>query len=145
VKASCEAVVLRYVHDLGTEEFVNVGVVLLCPSLAFVEARFLSSWSRVTAMFPDADAVHLRRITSRVSEILASWTDRWRTELPLSALPSSSSSLIAQLAPSQDSGLLLSQVISGVTEDPERTLSELFTRYVGKFLADADIFTLSSA
>ena len=135
VKARCEAVVLRYVHDLTTQEFVNVGVVLLCPDLAFVGARFLPSWTRGTTMFPDADAVHLRRIASRVSDTLDGWAERWRSELRLSEPPSSASTLVAQLAPSQESGLLLSEAITGVTSDPERTLSELFARYVGKFLA----------
>ena len=148
VKAHCQAVVLRYVHDLTTQEFVNVGVVLLCPDLAFVGAKFLPSWTRVTQMFPDADVVHLRRITSRVSGVLDGWAERWRTELRLSDPPSSVSLLVAELAPPQDSGLLLSEPIAGVTGDAERTLSELFARYVGRFLTkrpadtreDADIW-----
>ena len=136
--ARCEAIVVRYVHDLTTQEFVNVGVVVLCPELSFVGARFLPSWTRVTQMFPDADPVHLRRLANRVSDVLAEWRERWSTELRFSEPPSSATALFAQLAPAQESGLLLSKTIVGVTANPARTLEEIFARQVGKFLAHSE-------
>ena len=57
-----QAVAVRYVHDAGSGECLNLGVVLLCPDRGFAGARFLPSWTRISGAFRDADHVHLRRL-----------------------------------------------------------------------------------
>jgi hypothetical protein len=58
VKVPCQAIVVRYVHDIAVGESLNVGVALLCPARDFSGARFLDRWTRVTGAFQDADPVH---------------------------------------------------------------------------------------
>lgn len=132
MKSPCQAVVLRYVHDLSTQEFVNVGVVLVSRDRGFAEAKFVSSWKRVTQMFPEADPVHLRRLAISVQAAVTAYAHRWNHELELEPRLEASPMLSA-IIPSQEIGLHQSNPISGITEDPRRTLDEVFSRHVGKF------------
>ena len=50
--------VIRVVPRVEREEFVNVGVIVSCPALAFLEARIELDEARVLALDP---AVDLRR------------------------------------------------------------------------------------
>ena len=47
--------VLRYVHDVMTGEFVNVGIVLHVPSLGLLQSRMRTSIGRLRGTFPDLD------------------------------------------------------------------------------------------
>ena len=66
MKQPFQAVAVRYVHDVLTGEFLNIGVVLLCPAAPFAGARFISQWSRVTATFPNAELPHVRRLAAAI-------------------------------------------------------------------------------
>jgi hypothetical protein len=132
-KVPCEAIVLRYVHDAATEEFVNVGVILLAPDVGYADARFVPTWTRVSSMFADADLVHLRRLAAAVSQRLEEVSVQWRTELPFEK-EIRASKVISKLLPPEESGFQASKVISGITSDPQRTLAELCQRYAGRFL-----------
>lgn len=131
VKVPFQAVAVRYVHDAGTGEFLNIGVVVLCPSKGFADARFLQSWTRVTSAFPGADLVHLRRYRDALQGACTVWMARhaelFRTEDGVTAL-------VRGVLPNE-SGVELSGVISGVTADPERTTRDLFERHVGRYAA----------
>ena len=54
--------VIRYVHDVVTGEFVNVGVVLYAPAIPYARALCSANLDRVTCLFPDADTKDLRGI-----------------------------------------------------------------------------------
>lgn len=128
---TCEAASLRYVHDVLTGDFVTIGLVLYCPDRRFVGARTTSTFERVKGAFPTADQVHLRRIGIAVQEVCEEWYRRENEELPL-ARSRDLASLLPALIPIEDAALQFSPIMSGVTADPERTLNELFERYVGQ-------------
>lgn len=71
MKHPFQAVAVRYVHDVLTGEFLNIGVVLLCPERGFAGARFLTQWSRVSAAFPNAELPLLRRIAVEIESACA--------------------------------------------------------------------------
>ena len=48
--------ILRYVHDIGTAEFINVGVVVALCDAPCVKARFTTECGRVKRTFPSLDA-----------------------------------------------------------------------------------------
>ena len=48
--------ILRYVHDIGTAEFINVGVVVALSDAPCVAARFTNDCRRVKGAFPSLDA-----------------------------------------------------------------------------------------
>ena len=51
-KTAYSFVVLRYMHDVFTREFVNVGVLLHAPGVGFLGFEKLSGMDRVKGMFP---------------------------------------------------------------------------------------------
>src|SRR6266571_3831882 len=66
-------VVLRYMHDVFTREFVNVGVLLHAPQAGFLGFERLSSLDRVKSMFPGLQSDSLRELlgflASRTEEV----------------------------------------------------------------------------
>ena len=66
-------VVLRYMHDVFTREFVNVAVLLYAPQTGFVALEKLSSLDRVKRMFPGLQSGSLRDLlgflASRTEEL----------------------------------------------------------------------------
>jgi hypothetical protein len=47
--------VLRYVHDIGTAEFINVGVVVAACDAPCVAAKFKTDYGRAKGAFPSLD------------------------------------------------------------------------------------------
>lgn len=133
LKLPFEAVAVRYVHDVRTEEFLNIGVVVLCAKHRFAGARFLPQWGRVTAAFPGADYVLLRRIARAFERRCAEWSAEANGQQSLQPITDVGALLRSVMLP-DDASVQLSQIISGVTADPERTLAELFTVYAGSTL-----------
>jgi hypothetical protein len=130
VLTGCEAAALRYVHDVVTGEFVTIGIVVLCPDRKFVAGRFTRDFKRVAAAFPESDRVHLRRVCIAIMNECDALRSRLSGELPFAPAPGLAH-VLPQLLPREDAALQFSPVISGVTRDPERTVGELFDRYVG--------------
>jgi Protein of unknown function (DUF3037) len=128
-----EAVAVRYVHDVRTEEFLNIGIVMLCAKHPFAGARFLPQWGRITAAFPGADYVLLRRIARAFERRCAEWSAEAHGQLSLQPITELGALMRSVMAP-DDASIQFSPVISGVTADPERTLAELFTIYVASVL-----------
>ena len=125
-------VVLRYMHDVLTREFVNVAVLVYAPEAAFLGFEKLSDFERVRAMFPGAEADLLRRLlgflSSRVDE-LGSKTAESLVRDTLSA-----SDIAKEVLPIDDSALQWSAAGGGITVEPEHTLRDLFERLVVRHL-----------
>src|SRR4030095_3795871 len=66
-------VVLRYMHDVFTREFVNVGVLVHVPAVGFLDLQKLSTLDRAKGMFPGlhSDSLRdlLRFLESRTGEL----------------------------------------------------------------------------
>lgn len=135
MKKPCEAIVVRYVHDVRTGEFLNIGVILMSPAHDFVGARFINSWARVTAAFPDAEPVHLRRIARAVSRACDEWLAGTK-QLEFMRVDQLETFLRSVIA-FDDASIVFSPPISGITPDPVITLNELFFTYAGRH-ADVD-------
>jgi hypothetical protein len=128
----CQAAGLRYVHDVLTGDFVTIGVVLLCPDQQFLGSRITNDFRRAKGAFPELDAVHLRRVCVTIQEACERLRERAFDELPLDGGGDQLSAVVAQLVPREDAALQFSPTISGITSDPQRTLAELFERFVGR-------------
>lgn len=126
MRSACQAIVIRYAPDPSGGEVLNIGVVLLAPAAGFFGARFVDSWSRITGAFPEADIVHLRRIASAVESTCAAHADAQISLEPQQDVVKA----FEQIVPVEDASLAHSAAVSGVTSDPQRTLDELFARYV---------------
>ena len=63
--------VLRYIHDVTTAEFVNVGVVVLCPGHRYLGVRFRHTHRRLSALFPDLDSSAFRTSMTAIERAAA--------------------------------------------------------------------------
>jgi hypothetical protein len=132
MKTTYNSIVLRYVHDVVTGEFANIGVVLYAPDQRFLDARFTTSYERLNAIFLKIDHLHFRALirymTNRFEELGAELRDGL---LPQAGLPE----LAKQVLPPDDSSLQWSQPSGGFTDDPAKTLHDLYNRYVECYVA----------
>lgn len=136
MKTNYSTIILRYVHDVVTGEFANIGVVLYAPDQRFLEARFATSYERLNAIFLKIDHLHFRALmrymTNRFEELSAEIRDDLHVP-PVNAL----SEIVKRVLPPDDSSLQWSQQGGGITDDPARVLGESYKRLVERFIAGA--------
>ena len=136
MKTNYSTIILRYVHDVVTGEFANIGVVLYAPDQRFLEARFATSYERLNAIFLKIDHLHFRALmrymTNRFEELGAEIRDDLHVP-PVNAL----SEIVKKVLPPDDSSLQWSQQGGGITDDPARVLGESYKRLVERFIAGA--------
>jgi hypothetical protein len=137
MKTSYSTITLRYLHDVVTGEFANIGVVLYSPEQRFLEARFTTSYERLNAIFLKIDHLHFRALmrymANRFDEIAAELRDGLHVA-PVTALKE----IVCQVLPPDDSSLQWSEPGGGFTEDAAATLDELFKRVVERYVAGAE-------
>jgi len=135
-KTNYSTITLRYVHDVVTGEFANIGVVVYAPDERFLEARFATSYERLNAIFLKIDHLHFRALmrymTNRFEELGAEVRDGLHVQ-PVTAL----SEVVKQVLPPDDSSLQWSQQGGGITDDPSRVLGDLYKRMVERFVSGA--------
>jgi hypothetical protein len=129
--------ILRYVHDPVTQEFINIGVAVYSGEAGFLRAVCTTHYERITRMFEKIDGHRFRQLTlfiqDKISEIGLS--------LP-SALPFEPGlaieHLLARVLPPDDSSMQFSHAGVGFTHNLDKTIAELFDRYVNRYLATAE-------
>jgi hypothetical protein len=121
--------ILRYVHDIGTGEFVNVGVVFASCDAPCVKARFTTDCRRVKGAFPSLDAdvffARMERLQARFDAIDAAWCSQVRSREGVSI-----EALIRSVLPLEDSALHWSPTISGIDGSLAAMLQVLYERFV---------------
>ena len=131
--------VLRYVHDIGTSEFINVGIVLTAPSASYVGAKFKIAYGRVKRAFPSIDTEVFR---ARMRRLQATFDRISEGDLsaPIS-MASKDATPIEQLVHSvihaDDSSLQWAPAGSGLSKNLSETLTALYERFVTKYDSDA--------
>lgn len=137
MKTTYSIITLRYLHDVVTGEFANIGVVLYAPEQRFLEARFTTSYERLNAIFLKIDHLHyralMRYLANRFDEFAADIRDGLHMP-PMNAL----GEMVRQVLPPDDSSLQWSEPGGGFTEDAAKTLDELFKRLVERYVAGAE-------
>ena len=137
MKTTYSNITLRYLHDVVTGEFANIGVVLYSPDQRVLEARFTTSYERLNAIFLKIDHLHfralMRYLANRFDELAADIRDGLHVP-PVTAL----SEMVRQVLQADDSSLQWSALGGGFTEDPAATLEELFKRFVERYVAGAE-------
>ena len=116
--------VFRVVPRIEREEFLNVGTIVFCPELRFLEAQVHLDELGLATLWPAFDLSNLRRHVEANPRICAGLAE---------------GGAIARLAPKErfhwltaprSTGLQCSAVRSGLTEDPAATLAHLLAVYV---------------
>ncbi len=123
--------VLRYVHDITTEEFVNVAVALFVPSSRQIVLRRTDSCERLKRVFPGIDE---ERFLSLMHHVQSGFEDLGEK---LVSQPTGNARTALDLAYTvvqrDDSALQWSSLGSGVTDDPIRTTEQVFNRMVRRY------------
>ena len=97
--------VLRYVHDVMTAEFVNVGVILHVPSMGLVKARIRPSMGpRLRGVFPDLDRDAFTRTMRAVERSLQKLADEAKRD-GLFASDGDAVAMACRALPKDDSSL----------------------------------------
>lgn len=126
-------VVIRYVQDVQSAEFANVGILLYSREAGFLQARFLEKYGRLSSFYGrQMDGPHflstLRWLGVGVRE-LADAAFR-----PLNGLEIRGALHALRLVlPPDDSALQSSEEKGGLTADPASTLDNLFDRHVLRY------------
>lgn len=129
--------VLRYVHDPVTAEFVNIGVALYAPAAKYLNAICTSHYRRLSVVFEPIDGDHFRQITRFLESHIEMLGQKLNSELPLVNPPKNIEDVLAQVLPPDDSAIQFSTAGGGFTSDPEKTLDELYVRYVERYVSKA--------
>jgi len=138
MKISYSYVTLRYVHDVVTGEFANVGVVLYAPDQRLLEARFTISYERLNAIFLKIDNAHFRALMRYLSNRFEELSEDLRDSLkflPVNGIVQ----LVRQVLPPDDSSLQWSEAGGGFTENAEETVRQLFARLVERYVRESDL------
>lgn len=139
MKTTYSFTILRYVHDIATGEFVNMGVALYAPEASYVSAICNPRYGRLSKLFLDVNGEHLRSLMRFIQARFEEHAAKLNSELALEGKPKSVMEIAASILPRDDSSLQWSDPGGGITEDPAATLEQLYTRLVEKYEQRAQV------
>jgi hypothetical protein len=137
MKTAYSFVTLRYVHDVVTGEFANVGVVLYAPAERYLEARFTSSYERLNALFVKIDHANYRNLIRYLSNRFVELAAEVRGGLNLAPVQGIDE-LVRRVLPPDDSSLQWSVMSGGFSADLGETVGQLYARMVERYMHDEE-------
>lgn len=125
-------VVLRYRHDPLSGEFANVGVLLHEPGSAFLDAKVRTTLgNRLGKMFPSLDGDSFKAFLRTVARSVQKLSFNEGGDM-LSSLHDASA-FARRILPTDDTSFVWGAVGSGITNDPQKTLEKLYSRFVTQY------------
>jgi Protein of unknown function (DUF3037) len=121
---SFEYAVIRVVPKVEREEFMNVGVILYCQSLSYLDAIFTMDAERLSALSPDLEMAEIKKHLSAFCSISKGGSEAG----PIGKLDMGSR--FRWLTATRSTVLQCSKVHPGLTADPHLTLEKLHKRLV---------------
>ena len=125
--------ILRYVHDVATAEFVNIGVAVHCAERGFFQAAFRTTPGRASHFFPDLNTSAFRAVTKIMSSRFSDLSDSYSSPMDFGDKAHDLVNLLKSVLPNDDSALTWSPISTGLTTDPRKTLTDLFARYITRY------------
>jgi DUF3037 family protein len=129
--------VLRYVHDPITQEFINIGVAVFSREAGFLRVICTTHYARITRTFARIDGERFRELTSYIEGKLNSIGRDLVSSLPFEP-GSAIENVLARVLPPDDSSMQFSRAGVGLSHDLEKTIAELFNRYVEQYALSSD-------
>jgi hypothetical protein len=117
---------LRYEHDVRTEEFLNVGVLFWVPETRFLDLLFTEKSTRIKAAFPDVDASELTEAFAELRSKLASLGSTLSNDEDIL-------DIAHRALPHDDSSLKWSPVSAGRATHPKAVLEAVYDRTVSQY------------
>ncbi|RKR81749.1 hypothetical protein BDD43_1905 [Mucilaginibacter gracilis] len=119
-----EYAVIRVVPRAEREEFLNVGVILYCPRLKFLQATILIDANRIAAFSPQLDLVELEQNLCAFERICNGTKEGG----PIATLDIASR--FRWLTATRSTVVQASKVHPGLCVDAQQTLNRLFAQLV---------------
>lgn len=129
--------ILRYVHDPVTQEFVNIGVAVYSREAGFLRAICDTRYARIVKMFAKIDGNRFRQLTRYIQEQISAIGARLPSELPFEP-GREIEHVLERVLPADDSSIQFSRAGVGLSHNLDRTVEELFERYVNRYTTTAD-------
>jgi hypothetical protein len=122
--SSFDYAILRIVPRVEREERINAGVILFCLERDFLQARVELDEARLRVLWPETDVELIRQHLEAIPRICAGNPDAG----PIARL--TQRERFHWLVSPRSTMIQVSPVHSGLCEQPDRTLDELFRRMV---------------
>lgn len=119
-----EYAIIRVVPKVEREEFVNVGVILYCGPLNFLQSRIQLNESRIRAFCKEVEMNELREYILTFERISMGG----KNSGPIGAL--SMAERFRWLTATRSTMVQTSNVHPGITDNPEKVLERLFVQHV---------------
>jgi hypothetical protein len=130
------AIVLRYVHDLVSGEFVNVGLLLVCPEQGVFKFKVTPRLKRVLDFFPGTRAMTIKSAL-RVAELASKKIPEYEAMHMVGSAGDRNvgvAEVAYRMVPHDDSALQWSEAFSGLTADAMQTFDRLVDRLLLRYL-----------
>lgn len=128
--------VLRYVHDVMTGEFINVGIVLFSPenskTPAILIGRFRDTIGRIKGAFPTVDRKAFKTTIAAVRRGLTA-AEKELKRSDLFANPENVMAFALKIMPYDGSSIQWSPIGTGFGADMTKTLDRLYLRLVSGY------------
>lgn len=122
--------VLRYVHDVSTEEFVNIGVVMWIPEHSTLMFRVNEQSGRLSRFFNNFDSKSYRQMIHHLQSSFKKVALDLRTLRLFNDNPENTSEIFYELVREDASCFQWSSIMSGISTVPEQRLDQLFEEFV---------------
>lgn len=124
--------ILRYIHDITSGEFINVGIAITANDRSYIRAKINTNYGRAKKIFPNLNAEGYRKRLRSIQSIVDAVSIENQGSLEFSSENPIQEVLRHTLA-TDDSSLQWSSIRSGLSRNLEETLNEIYARYVVKF------------
>lgn len=122
--------VLRYVHDVSSQEFVNVGLAMWDHTRKVLRFRVNERYGRVARFFPDFDGNTYRQLARHLSSHVEQRIERLAQPDLFETTPESLEKVLAALLPEDSSCFQWSAPMSGIADDPQARFEALLQEFV---------------
>ena len=131
-------VTLRYVHDIVTGEFINVGVIVCSPQQQYLNAKLRRTHGRLSKVFPDFDRSAFKTTIDGLRKALRK-EERAVKKTGLLADAENANTFALKALPRDDSSFQWSPMGGGLTTDANETLDRLYDRLISRYDERSDL------
>ena len=133
MKAKFYFSLMRYIYDPLSQEFVNIGVVIYSPDIAFLRATFTTRYRRISKMFGHIDGASFRGLSRYIENKIAILSDEMGKGLLFKDPMRDLQSILGEILPADEGAIRFVAGGVGITEDPSKSLETLYQRYVSRY------------